>query len=509
MGPNNSIPNSKIDPTIIPLSVTNAICLARYLQADVPRAKHKIHIYESPVGMMQAPIYAELIFAPGLEFGIKKDSIIYVFASFTFDHREGRIVDFAPNAKTYILGMANIPSLLTTRVGHPASKDTGDFNYIHPNMGHGIVCKKSGHTLITTQGSVKTIMKAGGNGVDQDLHQTYAQNFLRVIANSPPFYPAREYFGMFIGNDLESKAAASNPKNRHICYRRFVPSNQLPEDWVSTCEGAWNPWVGPNVDDEKLEGSKDILFSKVVNKGSKRLTIDAGDPGDGFFNLRVDSVTLGEKSIGSRTTPAILSNKMKLRIADSGAIELSVGGKGVAPVGMHNCIITIEPSGDVKISTKGSVEIDADKSIDLKSKEVNIDASDSFTVTSKAIELKGASSIDLKSKATVVAGGGGKIDLSGGKCTVDAGAGLTVNGKALVHEEFLNWMTENASMFTMTTGLGAPAPLHPAGLAKLNAKVGVPGGMKTTGAAAPPAPPIIILPSLPKLHIDTDIYTSV
>jgi hypothetical protein len=169
----------------------------------------------------------------------------------------------------------------------------------------------------------------------------------------------------------------------------------------------------------------------------------------------------------------------------------------------------IGTGGGVTISTKGSVTIDSDKGVDVLSSDINFKATGSFKVTAKDISMSSSSSIDLKSKSVNVNGGGATVGLSGSKAEISAGLGMTVNGKALVHEEFLTWMTSNAAMFTMTTGLGAPAPLHPKGLGELNTKVAAPGGMKTTGAT-PGAPPVVVVtPSLPKLHLDKEIYSSV
>lgn len=506
----NSTPNSKLDPSLMPLSMCSKICLATYIESDSKDGKHKIWIADSPIGEFQGPLYANLIYAPGLINGIKKGNVIYVLVDFVFDNRMGKIVDFDHNCTPYILGLADLSAVIKTRVDHPNTSNPGDYNYTHPVEGHGLVCDTQGHLILSSQSAyVKMVLRAFGNGLDENMFKVFAQNHSRIISGSGNSFPAREHFGLFTGSDALTKAAAANPKNKFISFRRFVPSNVLPEDWVSTCEGTWAPWVGPNLDKNDIKDGKDILFTKIINKGKKRLTIDAGDPGDGFFSVRVDSVQMSETDIAKRTTPAILQNKFKLKVGDDGAFKISVGGKGIAPAGTHACIIEINPSGDVSISTKGAVEIDADKSIDLVSDKISLKAYSSISLESKEVKIKGTTSTKIDGKEVAIDGGGAKMKLSGSAADFTAKGGFKVNGKSLVTEEFLAWMDKSATMFTLTTGLGAPAAINPAVLPEFKAGTAAPGKFKTDDAVKAPYPPAVPMVKLPKLHLDTELYRTV
>jgi len=224
--------------------------------------------------------------------------------------------------------------------------------------------------------------------------------------------------------------------------------------------------VGANNNYEEVPNPlKETLFSKVVNYGNTRLSVEAGEPGDSFINIRIDDVLQCEKTIpaGSGATPAVVGNLFKMQVSDKGAIEIRSGGKGIPGANINGFHMSVNEDGKLIIHAAAGIEIthgDADSGINSISKD----------------PTKG-------------------IDIT-------AQSGFRVNGKELVNSNFFDWFTRNATIFILPVTPPGPGPINPIALTDMNINKNVPdiaGGFVTKGVPIPAT----------KIIQDTDIFSSV
>jgi len=417
--------------TIVP-----SICKGIYGKKLDKTETHEVYIYNSPIGEFSGPVYCTLIYPPGFRTNYKKNDRISVLIPFTF--RNGKFDGVSPGSAKYILGKFEDRSIANLRVEHPVTKgDNDSISFVNEKSGAGLVASETGQLSISTGGAVYSIMKAGGYGTEENQHTDYAQNFSRIISYNSPYYLSREHFGMFTGKDQSDQASNISPDQIYINYRRFVTQTQGPDNWVSTCEGAWSPWVGANNGFNEVNKRSEVLFSKVINHDDTRLTIEAGDPGKEFFKLRVDNIISGERQIqlGPGATPATVGNKFKLTISDDGELDLRAGGDGTPQAPKDALQIKIDKDGNLKIYAKNIITISHSEA-DESNNSIVLDPKKGIDVTAKK--------------------------------------GFRVNEQPVVVKKFIDWMNKNKDKLCQVTSIGGPAPIHPLALPEFSLGVSQP-----------------------------------
>ena len=388
----------------------------------------EVSIYDSPVGDLTGPIYAKEIFQPGNDGNVKIGDRVKIMITFTFGGVESKFIDVHPNSAHYILGTFNEQAITGISVDNPASEvDTDRVRFTNKRSGAGVVSTDNGKIILATGGAAYSAGSPFGFGINENFWKTMAQNHHRIISHNAPYYLSREHFGMFAGSSQEDKLTRLTENDYLINFRRFVTQTKAPDNWVSTCEGAWSPMVGANNDSDNIEIGRETLLSKVINHGSSRVTIEAGDPGDEFINIRVDDVKLSEKSLptGDGATPAIVGNRFKMTVSDNGALDIRAAGKGVPGSNLNGFHMSVNESGKLIIHAANGIEIshgDKDGSIN-------------------SIKMDPNKGVDITAKN-----------------------GFRVNGVPVVNKNYLDWMQKYQTQLCLVTSIGGPAPIHPIAL---------------------------------------------
>lgn len=441
----------------VSLSPVPGFCKGQITDYDKESDKYLVHIYSSPVGPFQGEVYASYIYSPG-SYGYQKNDTVRVMVYFMHDNITGEYQDSIPKMPIIIVGKFNEETMNKVDIENDTIPDDRDNNasYLHNVNKSGMVIDKSGGITFGTTTSLKRKMQPGGNGVHKDSDETYAQNFHRQIINFNPNMPAREYFGMYSGEDTLEESVAVSPDDHKIIYRRFVPADKGLEKWTSLCEGSFDPYVGGNNDNKTVEAKRDTVYSRVSENGKVRVTTEHGEPGDGFYRMRLDKVIKDELSPGPVSIPAILGNLFEIAVSDKGAFTLKAGGKGLPLSPPHG--LKIEYDGkDLSISCNGKISFDHGK---------GTESINSFIMD----PIKG---IDVIAKN-----------------------GFRVNEIPVLNQNFLDWFSTHKSALCQVTQVGGPAPLFPAALAEFEAKSKLPMSGKgfTTSDLGPPAKGVIITP---------------
>ena len=436
-----------MEPFFIPVPVVCKGVINQYLKKS---GLYEVHIFDSPMLDFNGSIYCELIYQPGGSTNFFPGDKVKVLIVFQFGGTKMRYEGNSPIDSGYILGLFDESRVLSVVTKHPVSGNEDDYTFVHPKTGAGVVTDSQGSTIISTGGSIRSVFKPFGHGSYENSHKTEAMNHHRVISDNSPFYTSKEHFGIYSGKDSDDKKTKTSPDDIYITYRRFVAQTKDLSKWVSSCEGTWNPWVGPNNNVEEVKNVNDILFTKIINAGDNRVTIEAGEEGDEFFVLRIDKLMMGERQVpkGGGATPAIGGNMFKLKISDKGAMEIRASGKGIPKTNMTGFTLEISEKGDLNIKASGVITFthgDTDKDIN-------------------SIVLDPAKGVDIK-----------------------AMNGFRVNGKTLINESYLSFMTAH----TADWGISAvgPVALSPAVVADLGVKTPMPMMARglTTKQVGPPA----------------------
>jgi hypothetical protein len=428
------------------------ICSGRVTSKIKDTETWEVSIYESPLGKFNGPIYCQMIYQPGFDYNIKQGSYVKVLITFMFGGTNNRYTDIAPGGANYILGVFNEQYMIPGRVENPNSDYSDDsIRFINKKNGAGIVATDNGQTILSSGGTISHVLKPFGYGVDKNSSRCVAQNHQRVVAYNPPFYLSKEYFGMFSGSDQNDEASKISEKDFYINYRRFVQESRDVENWVSTCEGYYAPWVGANNNATSIGKSKNSIFNKIINQGSLRLTVECGESKEDFFTMRIDDVKVSEKSITTDpgATPAKLGNRMKITVGGDGSVDIDAAGAGLPGSNTHGVKISISAGGDLSIYSKGKMTFshgpdDVDKN---------------------SIVLDPKNGIDLQ-----------------------AVNGVRVNGQEVVLSSLTDWMDKNQGKLCQVTSIGGPAPIHPTALPDFiqGIKVfGENGGFTSKGKGAP------------------------
>jgi len=413
---------------------------------------YEVNVYDSPLGELNGPVHCSLIYPPGFDGNYKQGTYVKMLIPFLFGGDDEKCTDIAPGAAYYILGTFNEERVVKLDIENPMSEnDENRIRFTHSESDAGVVAYSDGKARLNSGGVSYILLTALGNGVLEEANYSTAQNFHRVIANNGPFYLAREHFGMYRGKDYTDKALNIMPDDMLINYRRFVTQSRSPDNWISTCEGAWAPYVGANIKNDEVTKGKETLFSKAINYGNSRITVEMGELGSEFINVRVDDIKINEKAIDTApgATPALVGNRFKINISEEGELDIRAAGKGVPKNNTNGLRLNVDKDGIVTLGASGKISIshgDADES-------------------NNSIVLDPKNGIDIT-----------------------ALNGFRVNGQEVITKAFIDWMNKFQASLCQVTSPGGPAPINPAALPEFIkgmqtfAKM---GGFSTIGKSAP------------------------
>jgi hypothetical protein len=429
---------------------------------------------DGPAGVVPS-LPCKLCYTPGSQHSYRIGMPVMVMVECTYSIHQEKTVDIVYDGRHIIMGTHD-PFSVKPRVKEKnvnADLMGNVHKMLHPVNHAGVVVEENGAVNIVTNGTVKRRLSPGGEGFDENSDISQAQNYMRVIANTETVgYRAREYFGMCIGEGSERKKSFSDPtgKNIPIAYKRFVPSAMNPSSWVSTCEGAYSPWVGPNNGVNKIVLSdKEIIFSKVVHSDTaqSRLSVTAGKKGADFLNIRVDNIisTLA-------TPPETMSGEGPQCVPPTAfaVASISIGSDGdvLAEFGIDKAK---NAAVSIKISKDGEVEVLSKKSVKITSDKIDV-VTNEFTLKSDKIVLQG----DVEIKGAVKAG-----------------------GKNLATADVVDYLVSKLPTMYTSVPTGGPCIPNPAAIAELTAKSSAPGQMKSNPVPVPSPLVIVSVSATPPL----------
>ena len=411
---------------------------------------YEVNIYNSPYGDTNGPIFAKEIYPAGMDGNLKPGDRVNVLVNFIFDNVEMAFNVIQTNSSNYIIGTFQENSISDLTIDHPMTKNDNDrIVFRNRKSGAGVVLTDIGTIILSTSGSTFSSGVPFGYGIYEDLWITKAQNHSRIISNTGKYLLSKEHFGMFSGYSDKDKQTRSKDSDFPINYRRFVTQTKSPQNWVSTCEGAYDPWYGPNNNSERVEIRREILFSKIINYGTSRATVEMGQPGDDFISVRIDDVKLSEKSepVNDTASPRVVGNRFKLQISDKGVFDVRMAGKGKAGINNDGFHMSVDVYGNLTIHASANIEIShGDKDGDVNSIKMNPKTGIDITATN----------------------------------------GVRVNKLPLITKKFLDWMNQFKTQLCQTTSPGGPSPINPVALPQFTQGIQQAGNFLTddTGSKA-------------------------
>lgn len=400
------------------------------------------YLDSTPMGKMAGSRRFNYIFTPGLH-RYRDGDRVAVMLSFMYDTYSKRVVGENAGIGGIVIGRTPRTSTRAAKIINDTTSlryDDDCYSFTHFKNGAGLVTLGDGSIKLgTTSPSLKSEWNIDGKGIYEDSIVDTAKNYHRMIMSDCPIETAREHFGYSGSEGGDSDCT--------YIYRRYVASDKTFEKFTTVCEGAFNPFMGPNnSDDDELDNSRETVYYRVVQNGKIRATIDIGDTDD-FFNIRIDKIILDEMAPTGKALPSVMGNLAQFKIDKDGNFSLLAGAKGTPMVAMHDFVLKFK-DGDTELHSKGKITLAHGK---------GSDAMNSIVMDPKA-----------------------GID-------VTAFNGFRVNGKAVVTEDYLAWMQKNVANFGLGN-MGAPVPIFPAALTPLLLGIKLPqvaGGFTTMNKGAP------------------------
>jgi len=409
--------------------------------ASVSSTTLEVMLDSTPIGKCTLPRKFKYIYTPGT-YKYKVGDRVAALASFMYDTRLCRIVGENPAYGGIVLGKTNSATyreLNLKNVITEGKDDDENASWTHTINGAGMVVFRNGRVRIGTAGIAFNEMTVDGEGVNKDANISHASNYHRFVLSDNPIEVVREHFGY---NDSDASA-----EDCTYVYRRYVASDKGLEKFTTVCEGSFNPFMGPNNDDDgELENSRESVYYRVVQNGKLRATIDIGDTED-FFNIRIDKVILDEMAPVDKPAPSVMGLLAQFKIDAKGNFSIIAGAKGTPKVAIPDFVLKFE-DGDTELHSKGKITMAHGKGSDAMNSIV-MDPTEGIDVT--------------------------------------AFNGFRVNGKAVVTEDYLAWMQKNVANFGIGN-MGAPVPIFPAALTPLLLGIKLPqvaGGFTTMNKGAP------------------------
>lgn len=394
---------------------------------------YEVFIHKSPGNSLMDVIPASSIHQPGLHENYAIGDSVKVLMTWGFGGVDNKFLSPCSSNTNQILGLYNEKSIVNVKPEHPLTgHSSGILTFCNKNTNAGFTSEDDGSTR-QVSGAVHTLVKGFGNGLEKDFHQVTAQNHIKVIANNPPYYSSREHFGMFMGSTLEDQSSRNDDTHFPMIYRRFVTQSLSEDNWVSTCEGTFAPFLGPNNNFNYVEKSRDTLFTKIINHDTSRVTLEMGEL-DKFVHLRIDDVINNESIQTSGkygATTALFGNRFSLKIDNNGVIDLRTcgAGKSLKKCNTHKFHLTIDVNGNLTVNSTGKITF----------------AQKDSNSTINSIILDPAEGVNIHAEN-----------------------GFKVNGLNLLTEEFIKWFINNQAGLCLTTAIGAVAPINPAAIPALN-----------------------------------------
>ncbi len=395
--------------------------------------KYDVTIDKSQLDAYQGPIKASPIYqSPLSEADLKVGDRVKVLVVFDFDVNNQKFISSSKLYTHHILGKYDPETILDDEVQNPLSERGDDRVVIKNKKSESGISMTDNFELIETPGgAVSRTLKAFGAGIIKNCDMVRAQNFHRIISHNDPDYPSREHFGLFTGIDIEDEGSRTIPEDFPINYRRFVQQTRDPSKWISSCEGAYAPWIGANNNNQNVAIGKEVLFTKIINNDTVRATVEIGEPGTDFIMMRVDEVIRSERpmsAIPAGATPGVVGNKFKMSISDSGAVEIYAAGRGAPQANFAKFKLTISEDGALNIFASDKIVISHGDS-DTRISSITFDPNSGIEIVSP---------------------------------------GFTVNGKKLVNENFITFLSQIGGAGIATSlPPGSPEPIAPAFLAAL------------------------------------------
>lgn len=353
----------------------------------------------------------------------------YVIVQMTmiYEMHSQKIHSAATDMPKYVMGHYHAPALDRSKPRSINTAPTNNTRFTHKALESGMMLGDDGSVDIVTEGAPKRMLAPDGNGVFQDYIHDHAQNFHQTIANQSPAYLSRSHFGAFNAKD-DDKQATMMPSDQMIVKRDFVNATPDMDRWTSETCGANAPLVGCNNSTNAVVDTKKTVWSRIVQSGTKRVTIDAGDEGDGIMTIRLDELIMAEQALPmiDVPTPAILGNISSLMMGDDGAFEICAGGQSLPAGNSHGFKLSYKPGSGLMIQCQ---------------EKITITHGDTDTASNSIV-----------------------VDPDAG-VDVTASKGFRVNGKHLATEAVVDWLDSNQAALCQVTMIGAPAPLTPKALA--------------------------------------------
>lgn len=397
---------------------------------------YEVFIHKSPGNSLMDVVPASAIFQPGLQENYAIGDQVKVLMTWGFGGVDNKFLSPCSSNTNQILGLHNEKSIVNAKPEHPlVGHSSGILTFLNKNNSAGFSAEDDG-SVRQVSGVAHTLLKGFGYGIYKDMYQVTAQNHFRIIADNPPYYTSKEHFGMFLGSNLNDLLSRVKTSEFPIIFRRFVAQTASDDNWVSTCEGTFAPYLGPNNNFGYIQKSRDTLFTKIINNDTSRVTLEMGDL-DRFIHLRIDNVLESEKvqtSGNYGATSALFGNIFSLRIDNNGIVDLRTcgAGKSLKDKNTHKFHLTIDADGNLTINSTGKITFSQNDS----NSEIN------------SIVMDPANGVNIK-----------------------AANGFKVNGLNLLTEKFMKWLVDNQAQFCLTTAIGAPAPINPTIIPALNSGV--------------------------------------
>jgi len=407
---------------------------------------YRVFIISSPVDSFE--IDASASYMPGLQDGYKKGDHVKVMAIINWNTEKNNWEDVIINENHLLFGIYEPEQMVDLKIKNPITDIPASRSFLDEKSGAGMVLTEGGSVIIGTGGRIATYYTPGGIGINENQHKTFAQNHLRIISDNKPYHLSREYFGMYKGSGITDKISkAANPTDININYRRFVQQSRSPDNWVSSCEGSWDPWVGANNDVTTFKKGREVIYWKAVNYGDNRVTTEIGEEGTGFFTFRVDKVMKSEgfSSTTSKAIPGVTGNVFNCRVSEEGEMVIEVGNQGLPTGNLPACKISVTKEGDVTVNSKNTITL-TNGDNEQNSNSVVID------------KIKG-------------------IDIT-------ATNGFRVNGKALATVDLVEFLKKHVADLVQVAAIGAPAPFSPPASADF-VKGQTPGNFLTDNVGTP------------------------
>ena len=440
----------------ITYSITNMVCSATVLQQlDKGTANFEIQVHESPLDEFMGPISAVSIYSSSSDNKYKKGQLVKVLVPFVYNNTTGKFEDTVSSPDVYILGSFDDEKLVDVKVDSPLIPDGEDSTrFLNKKSKAGMSIDDNGQVTIATAGGVYEYFSAGGFGTDRNAKYSNLANDITVLTGLNDFNTAIKHFGYYLGDSDEESALVMTMDDKPVINRRFIPLNANIKSWVSTCEGTHAPFVGPNNDSSSIKSSKGVLYTKIVNVDKKRFTIEVGEEGSEFLNMRIDNVISNEKRIATKAgaSTAVLGNTFSFTVGDDGSFKIMAGGVGTVGVKKSGIHIEGTASGKLIVNASGGIEM-------------------STGSTDKAVN---------------------SISIGAGVVKIMSAGSFVVNGVEVLTKRFSSWMMKNLSKMFLpippqTGGPVSPNPDFMKDGLKKDSTPEKAGGFSTSGVPIPPA----------------------